>query len=140
MAPSDYYYLDCGRGNMFGGNSWCEPYKTWWTIYQFDPEDYIKDDSVLGGQVAAWSEVISEGVLHATLWPRAAALADKLWGVKQSTDLKAIVMRLNNLAQKLNQMGISAGAVTDGRCELTGECFDRVMSADDTGLGKITPM
>ena len=22
------YYLDCGRGNMFGGSSWCDPYNT----------------------------------------------------------------------------------------------------------------
>ena len=27
------YYLDCGTGNEFGQNSWCDPYKTWRTIY-----------------------------------------------------------------------------------------------------------
>ena len=37
MAPGDYYYMDCGFGNKYGSNSWCDPFKTWWTIYQFDP-------------------------------------------------------------------------------------------------------
>jgi hexosaminidase len=33
MAPGDIYYIDCGMGNKYGGNSWCDPFKTWWTIY-----------------------------------------------------------------------------------------------------------
>jgi hexosaminidase len=28
VSWADHYYLDCGRGNMFGAKSWCDPYKT----------------------------------------------------------------------------------------------------------------
>lgn len=32
-ASSEYFYLDCGLGGWIGvdggGNSWCDPYKTW---------------------------------------------------------------------------------------------------------------
>jgi hexosaminidase len=28
ISWAEHYYLDCGRGNMFGDQSWCDPYKT----------------------------------------------------------------------------------------------------------------
>ena len=33
FALADYYYLDCGYGNKYGENTFCDPFKTWWTIY-----------------------------------------------------------------------------------------------------------
>ena len=37
-SASSYLYLDCGLGNFVtGGNSWCDPYKTWFKIYVHDP-------------------------------------------------------------------------------------------------------
>jgi len=41
FATGDYYYMDCGFGNKYGNNAWCDPFKTWWRIYQFEPSDYI---------------------------------------------------------------------------------------------------
>jgi hexosaminidase len=36
-ASSEYFYLDCGLGGWIGvdggGNSWCDPYKTWSRIH-----------------------------------------------------------------------------------------------------------
>lgn len=39
FSPGDYYYLDCGFGNKYGSNAWCDPFKTWSRIYSFDPAD-----------------------------------------------------------------------------------------------------
>jgi hexosaminidase len=33
FSLADYYYLDCGYGNKYGENTFCDPFKTWWTIY-----------------------------------------------------------------------------------------------------------
>ena len=41
LAPGDIYYMDCGFGNKYGANSWCDPFKTWWDIYSFEPSDYV---------------------------------------------------------------------------------------------------
>jgi hexosaminidase len=79
FSPADYYYLDCGYGNKYGGPSWCDPFKTWWTIYQFEPSFYLSDSSVLGGEVPAWSELFGEWNIQSRIWPRASAMADKLW-------------------------------------------------------------
>ena len=35
---------------------------------------------MLGGQIAAWSELNTPLNIQAKLWPRGAALSDKLWG------------------------------------------------------------
>jgi len=36
-ASADYLYLDCGHGGWIGlergGNSWCDPFKTWARIW-----------------------------------------------------------------------------------------------------------
>lgn len=80
MVLGDHYYLDCGRGNKYGLNAGCDPFKTWLFISQFEPTDYMNDGSILGGQVAAWSELFCPDIIHGNLWPRAAVLADKYWG------------------------------------------------------------
>lgn len=90
MAPVDYYYLDCSFGNEYGGNSWCDPYKTWWHIYSFEPSDYMDDPAMLGSEVPSWSEITNEEALHSKNWPRAAAMADKLWSPKVPLDLVSI--------------------------------------------------
>eukprot|EP00347_Sterkiella_histriomuscorum_P013570 403364209 len=124
MVVGDAYYLDCGRGNKYGANSWCDPFKTWWYIYQFEPTDYLNDGSVIGGQVASWSEQISDYNLLATIWPRAAAMVDKMWGPKVPLDLQSLAARLIAFNQQLNNFGIPSSPITDGYCEQNNaQCF-----------------
>jgi hexosaminidase len=70
-ASAEYFYLDCGLGGWIGeeggGNSWCDPYKSWTRIHssvasisvvrsvlmvRFDPFVNVTDsqrERVLGG-------------------------------------------------------------------------------------------
>ena len=96
MTPVDYYYLDCSFGNKYGGKSWCDPMKTWVRIHSFEPSDYKnRTDSILGSEVPVWSEIMSEQSIHEKIWPRAAAMTDKLWGpIDNSTNyLVGVAMR-----------------------------------------------
>ncbi len=34
---------------------------------------------MLGAEVPVWSEIMSEQSVHEKIWPRAAAMSDKLW-------------------------------------------------------------
>lgn len=98
VSSSEYYYLDCGHGGFLGndsqydqqgggggsdGGSWCAPFKTWQTIYNYDITDGLVDEEerklVLGGEVALWSEQADPTVLDSRLWPRASAFAESLW-------------------------------------------------------------
>ncbi len=93
MAPGDYYYMDCGFGNKYGSNSWCDPFKTWWNIYQFEPTDLYNSTNVIGASLASWSELNGDENIHAKTWPRASAMTDKVWGPKVELDLVKVMQR-----------------------------------------------
>lgn len=97
VSSADFYYLDCGHGGWVGndsrydrpgsdagtdGGSWCDPFKTWQRVYDYDITYGLSDEEaklVLGGEVALWSEQSDSTVLDARLWPRASAMAEALW-------------------------------------------------------------
>ena len=101
LAPYDLYYSDCGLGSKIGTDSWCDPYKTFWYIYQFEPSEYINDENVLGGEVPAWAEMANDWNIHARMWPRITALVDRLWSPLVPIDLKAIALRQTAFASYL---------------------------------------
>ncbi|KAK9761433.1 Glucosamine-6-phosphate isomerase (Glucosamine-6-phosphate deaminase) (GNPDA) (GlcN6P deaminase) [Basidiobolus ranarum] len=79
------WYLDCGRGAWISdsqGNSWCDPYKSWQIVYNYDlTANMTKEESklVIGGEVALWAEQIDSINIDRVLWPRGAAAAEVLW-------------------------------------------------------------
>lgn len=75
-------YFDCGfAGWVTDGHNWCSPYIGWQKVYDNRMEAvggaYI--DQVLGAEAALWSEESDDNVLDSRLWPRASALAERLW-------------------------------------------------------------
>ncbi|KAL9142314.1 hypothetical protein ABFS82_14G161100 [Erythranthe guttata] len=97
VSSSDYYYLDCGHGGFLGndsqynqlpgfeqgkGGSWCAPFKTWQTIYNYDITyglSGVEAELVVGGEVALWSEQADSTVMDSRVWPRGSAMAEALW-------------------------------------------------------------
>ncbi|GAB2260741.1 hypothetical protein Droror1_Dr00011596 [Drosera rotundifolia] len=94
VSSSEYYYLDCGHGGFVGndseydrlpqgdGGSWCAPFKTWQTIYDYDIVEGLSEEErklVLGGEVALWSEQSDPTVVDGRIWPPASAMAESLW-------------------------------------------------------------
>lgn len=116
VSSADYYYLDCGHGDFLGndseydqletgnGGSWCGPYKTWQTVYNYDITDGLSEEEaklVLGGEVALWSEQADPTVLDARIWPRASALAETMWSGNR--DEKTGVKRYAEATDRLNE-------------------------------------
>lgn len=128
VSSSDYYYLDCGHGDFLGndslyddwvnngtGGSWCGPFKTWQTIYNFDITNGLslaEAELVLGGEVALWSEQADPTVLDSRIWPRASAMAETLWsGNRDETGKKRYADatdRLNEWRYRMVHRGIGA--------------------------------
>lgn len=85
LSHVDAWYLDCGFGKWHeSGNDVCPPYKTWQTVYNHRPWhtlDYTADQKshLLGGEACLWTEQTDEVSLDPKVWPRAAALAERLW-------------------------------------------------------------
>jgi len=129
VSAYNSYYLDCGTGNEFGDNSWCDPLKTWRTIYFTDPTKGLDAEGisrVLGGEVALWTEVASSGSLDAKLWPRAAAYGGRLWdGAKgASANWVDIELGLAAHATRLLGRGIASDQIMPQFCQQTPHlCF-----------------
>ncbi|KAK7434922.1 Glucosamine-6-phosphate isomerase (Glucosamine-6-phosphate deaminase) (GNPDA) (GlcN6P deaminase) [Stygiomarasmius scandens] len=123
-AASDFFYLDCGGGGWVGanpgGNSWCDPFKTWQKSYSFDPKANLTEEEgnlVLGGQHLLWTEQSSRFNLDPIVWPRAASSAELFWSGEGGDGEKALP-RLHDLAYRLNQRGVGAIALQPMYCAL----------------------
>uniref|UniRef100_A0A7N2R263 beta-N-acetylhexosaminidase n=1 Tax=Quercus lobata TaxID=97700 RepID=A0A7N2R263_QUELO len=112
---NDSQYDQQTSDNSGNGGSWCGPFKTWQTIYNYDiTYGLIKEEAnlVLGGEVALWSEQADPAVLDARIWPRTSAMAETLWsGNRDETGKKSYAEatdRLNEWRYRMVRRGIGA--------------------------------
>jgi len=121
----DAWYLDCGFSAWIGGGSnWCPPYKGWQTVYDNDPVAMAGDhvDQVMGGEAALWTEQTDDQDLQRKLWPRGAALAERLWSAPPS-GFAAAEYRLVHQRSRLVARGVPAEGVQPQWChEHAGAC------------------
>ncbi|KAJ2140370.1 Glucosamine-6-phosphate isomerase (Glucosamine-6-phosphate deaminase) (GNPDA) (GlcN6P deaminase) [Coemansia sp. RSA 678] len=119
-SPASSYYLDCGHGawlSNLDGNSWCDPFKSWVHVYNFDPWANVTDPEqqklIVGAEVALWSEQSDTVTLDKYLWPRAAAMAEVAWSSKTDSTghvrtTQEVVQRLHD--QRFRMVGRGIGA------------------------------
>lgn len=85
ISNYDALYLDCGFGAwVTEGNNWCSPYIGWQKVYDNRMESFGMPylDQIYGAEAALWTEQVDEWALDSRLWPRASALAERLWSSK----------------------------------------------------------
>jgi hexosaminidase len=61
---------------------------------------------VLGGEACLWAEWVSPENLDIKLWPRLAAVAERLWSAAGTTDVDAMYRRLTAVKYYLDLMGM----------------------------------
>ncbi|KAG6557870.1 hypothetical protein Mapa_000638 [Marchantia paleacea] len=85
---------------------------------------------VIGGEVCMWGETADPSDIEATIWPRAAAAAERLWSPVHSANSTAMARaRLARFRCLLNERGVGAGPVRnyyarEGPNE-PGSCYDQ---------------
>jgi hexosaminidase len=67
---------------------------------------------VLGGEVCMWGEVIASETIDSRIWPRSAAIAERLWSPRTVTDPDDMYRRLGVLSAELEQFDISTESHT----------------------------
>ncbi|KAK4308140.1 hypothetical protein Pmani_020138 [Petrolisthes manimaculis] len=123
FSNHDAWYLDCGAGAWVGeGNNWCSPYKGWQAVYNNNPHRLALEltgneykDAILGGEAALWTEQADDATVDAKLWPRGAALGERLWS-NPSTSWSLAELRLIHHRQRLMNRGIMADRIQPQWC------------------------
>jgi len=88
----------------------------WAAVYSKDPCEGVPDDLcplVLGGHGEMWGETVDASDLEQTVWPRMAAIAERLWSPKDTTDADAALPRIEAFRCLLNSRGIAAAPVNN---------------------------
>lgn len=62
---------------------------------------------VLGGQAAEWTEIATPWTIDSVLWPRMAAIAERLWSPADVRDVASLYRRFDPLMLELSDIGIT---------------------------------
>ncbi len=62
---------------------------------------------ILGGEAAMWSELVTPLNIDSRIWPRTAAIAERLWSSAEVNDMKSLRKRLKTISFRLEELGIT---------------------------------
>ena len=116
-------------------NDWYLDHETtsWETMYENEPTSDLTDPStaslILGGESCMWAENVDISVLENTVWPRAAAVAERLWTPKDKMDVVRAADRIETFRCVLATRGIGAAPVKNHYARKApkepGSCYDQ---------------
>ncbi|PRD24248.1 UNVERIFIED_CONTAM: Hexb [Trichonephila clavipes] len=93
----------------------------WKKYYECDPRNFdgseADKDLVIGGEACMWGEYVDGTNLLARLWPRASAVAERLWSPAHLTnDTESASFRLDEHRCRMVRRGIPAQPILNGYC------------------------
>jgi hexosaminidase len=75
------------------------------------PKDSILTDeqkkSILGGEATSWGELVSPETVDSRIWPRTAAIAERLWSPQSINDVENMYDRLEFISFRLEELGVT---------------------------------
>jgi hexosaminidase len=84
------------------------------TLYAVDPLDgdaaSLADEEkarILGGEIAMWGEFVSPENVDSRIWPRTAAVAERLWSPQDVQNVPSMYRRLDEMSRALDRLGLT---------------------------------
>ncbi|KAL6096617.1 hexb [Pungitius sinensis] len=92
----------------------------WRGHYKADPQDFTGTEEqkklVIGGEACLWGEYVDATNLTPRLWPRASAVAERLWSAADVTDINDAFSRLSAHRCRMVERGIPAEPLFSSYC------------------------
>ncbi|KAM9735720.1 beta-hexosaminidase subunit beta isoform 2-T2 [Menidia menidia] len=92
----------------------------WQKYYKVEPLNFDGTEEqkklVIGGEACLWGEYVDATNLTPRLWPRASAVAERLWSAKDVTDIDDAFSRLSVHRCRMVERGIPAEPLFSGFC------------------------
>jgi hexosaminidase len=67
---------------------------------------------VMGGEAAMWSEFTTSEIIDSRIWPRTAAIAERLWSSQELRDVESMYARMAAVSDKLQFYGLTHQSFT----------------------------
>ncbi len=61
---------------------------------------------IMGGEACMWAELVGPETVDSRVWPRTAAIAERLWSPKDVTDVDSMYARMNAVSRNLEFTGV----------------------------------
>jgi hexosaminidase len=61
---------------------------------------------ILGGEACMWAELVNAETVDSRIWPRMAAIAERLWSPKETTDVDSMYARMEAVSRQLDFAGV----------------------------------
>jgi len=85
-----------------------------WHHYAIDPMSDAatslspeEEQRILGGEACMWAEFVSSENIDSRIWPRTAAIAERLWSPQQVQDVNSMYQRLEVVSRHLDWFGLT---------------------------------
>ena len=96
---------------------------TWIGFYKNDPVGTasLSDEElkrVLGGGASMWGEQVDDACIDQRVWPRASAVAERLWSPQSVDNITDATNRIDLQRCRMVRRGIGAGPVAPGYCDI----------------------
>jgi len=62
---------------------------------------------ILGGEACMWAEYVSPETIDSRIWPRMAAIAERLWSAASVNDVEDMYRRLSRISVQLEDLGLN---------------------------------
>jgi len=120
-VAKNYSVIVSGGNYLDDGDGACCTFDGW-KFYAEDPANFDggadaeASGKLMGGKVCMWGEHVDATNAISRVWPRASAVAERLWSSKSNTDVASASPRLKDFRCSMVHRGISAEPVDPGFC------------------------
>ena len=104
----------------------------WTAVYANEPCTGVPDNlcpMIIGGHGEMWGETVDKSDAEQTIWPKLAAIGERLWSPRSYSDSAAALERIESFRCLLNRRGVAAAPVNNANARSSppgpGSCYEQ---------------